>query len=63
MRVSLTMIAPSRHCRPAPIARLFKAEARLGADRDNPLLPEILAFWALWHCRHARPPDQAQASY
>ncbi|SIS08820.1 hypothetical protein SAMN05878276_2143 [Aquipseudomonas alcaligenes] len=19
----------------------------------------ILAFWALWHCRHARPPDAA----
>ncbi|PNQ88224.1 hypothetical protein CCU68_33090 [Pseudomonas gingeri NCPPB 3146 = LMG 5327] len=20
-------------------------------------LPSELAFWALWHCRHARPPD------
>ncbi|SDF82613.1 hypothetical protein SAMN05216381_2456 [Pseudomonas seleniipraecipitans] len=20
-------------------------------------LPQTLAFWALWHCRHARPPD------
>jgi len=20
-------------------------------------LPLELAFWALWHCRHARPPD------
>jgi hypothetical protein len=20
-------------------------------------LPCELAFWALWHCRHARPPD------
>lgn len=19
----------------------------------------ILAFWALWHCRHVRPPDAA----
>ena len=33
------------------------ALARLGADRLNPLLTIILAFWALWHCRHARPPD------
>jgi hypothetical protein len=22
-------------------------------------LPLELAFWALWHCRHARPPDSA----
>jgi len=22
-------------------------------------LPSELAFWALWHCRHARPPDAA----
>jgi len=26
---------------------------RLGVDA----LPSELAFWALWHCRHARPPD------
>jgi len=31
--------------------------SRLGANRLNPLLTIILAFWALWHCRHARPPD------
>jgi hypothetical protein len=24
---------------------------------ENPLFNIILAFWALWHCRHARPPD------
>ncbi|MDO9617464.1 MAG: hypothetical protein Q7J43_07245 [Pseudomonas sp.] len=36
---------------------LCKAEGRFGIDRLSPLLPEILAFWALWHCRHARPPD------
>lgn len=24
---------------------------------ENPLFNNILAFWALWHCRHARPPD------
>jgi len=33
-----------------------------GAARQNPLLPEILAFWALWHCRHARPPDAPLAT-
>ncbi|WHL26339.1 hypothetical protein QJS63_15785 [Pseudomonas juntendi] len=27
--------------------------------RENPLVHIILAFWALWHCRHARPPDTA----
>ncbi|WP_258371480.1 hypothetical protein [Aquipseudomonas alcaligenes] len=21
----------------------------------------VLAFWALWHCRHARPPDALAA--
>ncbi len=30
-----------------------------GADT---LLSEILAFWALWHCRHARPPDAVLAT-
>jgi len=25
--------------------------------RINPRHPLLLAFWALWHCRHARPPD------
>lgn len=28
---------------------------------ENPLFHIILAFWALWHCRHARPPDAALA--
>jgi hypothetical protein len=36
---------------------LHKVETRFSADRCNPLLPQTLAFWALWHCRHARPPD------
>ncbi|HSX86660.1 MAG TPA: hypothetical protein VLG17_01535 [Pseudomonas sp.] len=30
--------------------------------RSLAALPEILAFWALWHCRHARPPDAFIAS-
>jgi hypothetical protein len=33
---------------------LPKARTRAG---ENPLVHIILAFWALWHCRHARPPD------
>ncbi|WP_277962396.1 hypothetical protein [Pseudomonas sp. RIT-To-2] len=29
---------------------------------ENPLFNVILAFWALWHCRHARPPDASLAA-
>ncbi|MBN3785575.1 hypothetical protein [Burkholderia sp. Ac-20353] len=32
------------------------ARTRVDAARLNPLLNVILAFWAIWHCRHARPP-------
>jgi hypothetical protein len=35
---------------------------RLIAPLTNALLPETLAFWALWHCRHARPPDALRAA-
>ncbi|MDZ4338261.1 MAG: hypothetical protein U1A62_31760 [Pseudomonas sp.] len=42
---------------------LCKAEGRFGIDRLSPLLPEILTFWALWHCRHARPPDALAARH
>ncbi|WP_321799591.1 hypothetical protein [Caballeronia sp. J97] len=31
---------------------------RLEAARLNPLSNVILAFWAIWHCRHARPPSR-----
>lgn len=37
---------------------LPKVRARAG---ENPLVHVILAFWALWHCRHARPPDTSLA--
>lgn len=40
--------------RPLPHPSLPKARAHAG---ENPLVHIILAFWALWHCRHARPPD------
>ncbi|MFJ4351953.1 hypothetical protein ACIPZ5_13730 [Pseudomonas sp. NPDC089428] len=43
-----TIAPPSS--RPSPA----KARSRAG---ENPLVHVILAFWALWHCRHARPPD------
>ncbi|KWF05216.1 hypothetical protein [Burkholderia pseudomultivorans] len=29
---------------------------RIEAATLNPLLNVILAFWAMFHCRHARPP-------
>ncbi|MDE1184851.1 hypothetical protein [Paraburkholderia sp.] len=32
------------------------ARTRLVAARLNPAVNVILAFWALFHCRHARPP-------
>lgn len=41
------------HCRYASLQRM----RGLGMARVNLLFPLILAFWALWHCRHARPPD------
>ncbi len=44
---------------PVPLHRA-PARRRL-LERLNPLLTIILAFWALWHCRHARPPDAVPA--
>ncbi|WP_322979621.1 hypothetical protein [Pseudomonas sp. C11] len=43
-------------CRAMPQQHRAPARRRL-LERLNPLLTIILAFWALWHCRHARPPD------
>ncbi|MFI8611212.1 hypothetical protein ACIGFL_23200 [Pseudomonas sp. NPDC077649] len=59
MRVSLAMTPVAQRHRHPPSASPLRT--RLGADRLNPLLTIILAFWALWHCRHARPPDAAPA--
>ncbi|MFI8748266.1 hypothetical protein ACIGKL_24385 [Pseudomonas sp. NPDC077186] len=53
----MTPVAP-RHRHPPSASPL---RTSLGADRLNPLLTIILAFWALWHCRHARPPDAVPA--
>ncbi|AVD82164.1 hypothetical protein C4Q28_08255 [Pseudomonas sp. SWI6] len=39
-----------------PSSRPSLPKARSCAG-ENPLVHIILAFWALWHCRHARPPD------
>lgn len=46
-----------------PCLRPFQAAAGCDVARANPLLPETLAFWALWHCRHARPPDALAARH
>ncbi len=48
------MISRQIILRPSSCSALPKAKALAGA---NPLVHIILAFWALWHCRHARPPD------
>lgn len=48
----------SRPMTPAP-ERPFRARFGLAA---LPSLNPVLAFWALWHCRHARPPDFLLAS-
>jgi len=39
--------SPGASASSRPEARRITADA----------LPSELAFWALWHCRHARPPD------
>ncbi|WP_394560950.1 hypothetical protein [Aquipseudomonas alcaligenes] len=43
----------------APARRPFRARFGIGA---LPSLNPVLAFWALWHCRHARPPDTRLAA-
>ncbi|WP_321881214.1 hypothetical protein [Paraburkholderia bannensis] len=43
-------------CSPDPAS----LRARAVAARLNPLLNVILAFWAQFHCRHARPPALAR---
>ena len=48
------MTSPSGVPRLSPAPSFPKVRARRG---ENPLIHVILAFWALWHCRHARPPD------
>lgn len=48
---------------PLPRLRLPQVAAGCDVARTNPLLPETLAFWALWHCRHARPPDVLAARH
>jgi hypothetical protein len=48
------MILPLRSIRRHLLPSFAKVQAR---SCENPLFNRILAFWALWHCRHARPPD------
>jgi hypothetical protein len=40
----------------ASASRPFRVRFGVGA---LPSLNPVLAFWALWHCRHARPPDRS----
>ena len=44
---------------PSTAQRPFRARFGIGAQ---PALNPVLAFWALWHCRHARPPDTRRAA-
>ena len=53
------MSSPAPRIAPSVFSPPLRERACFGANRQNPLLPETLAFWALWHCRHARPPDAA----
>lgn len=41
---------------PLSLAATLRRRAVFVAAWLNPCLNVILAFWALWHCRHARPP-------
>lgn len=41
-------------CRRVTLGDLFDCDSCMDVSPDT--LPE-LAFWALFHCRHARPPD------
>lgn len=54
------MLSLSLPSRPSTSPVRPKARAHAGA---NPLVHIILAFWALWHCRHARPPDTSRATH
>ncbi|WP_084312144.1 hypothetical protein [Pseudomonas jinjuensis] len=50
---ALASIATAAAPKAAAPVRLPRQRTR----RSAPTLPLELAFWALWHCRHARPPD------
>ncbi|SDT19040.1 hypothetical protein [Pseudomonas oryzae] len=41
---------------PLRLAATLRRRAVFVAAWLNPFLNAILAFWALFHCRHARPP-------
>lgn len=50
----MNLTAPTAWYRTMPKSTASRLHALVG---PNPLLNVILAFWALWHCRHARPPQ------
>jgi len=53
--VNLLAMCPSVQLFLTPLLAAHRCERR--SFVPPALLPQILAFWALWHCRHARPPD------
>jgi len=44
------------HPSPSSLAATLRRRVVFAAAWLNPFLNVMLAFWALWHCRHARPP-------
>lgn len=56
--VSPASLEPVAARKAGSVVRLPRKHARW-LERQPLTLPLELAFWALWHCRHARPPDTA----
>lgn len=50
----MSLTAP--HLHPFSLAATLRRRAVFVAAWLNPSLNAMLAFWALYHCRHARPP-------
>lgn len=56
-RSIMQLMSPTTpHASPLSLAATLRRRAVFVAASLNPFLNAILAFWALWHCRHARPP-------
>ncbi|SFI10513.1 hypothetical protein SAMN05216206_1457 [Pseudomonas guineae] len=53
----LAMCSSTAFSAPSACATQLSKRRHCAAQHSNATLPKTLAFWALWHCRHARPPD------
>ena len=51
---TMSLITPNHS--PLRLAATLRRRAVFVAAWLNPFLNVMLAFWALYHCRHARPP-------